>query len=207
MLTFPPKGAMRMAVICEDDVLRWSRPSAVVGKFPHVRSPECGGPHADRRACWRRPDERSTPASRRARCMMSTTPCLARSRSLSSCSRRPRSARADIAEEVKRTGPRAYIHIDSTLMLIFTGRAPQVNGLQLPSEPWLFVIDAPSGSRDRGCLQQDPSWARTRSTRPTPLPASTPLPAAQRRRGRLRCWRLPAGRLPRLACRARPPGR
>ena len=83
------------------------------------------------------------------------------------------------------------------------GPRPQVQDFNLPSEPWLFVIDANGRSRPRSRARSARPSSRPRSTRPTPPPAPAPpvgpmaAPDAQRRG--VRRPRLPAGLRPRLS--------
>jgi hypothetical protein len=154
----PAKGEWQMMAVIREDDGSYSyslvAPSAVVGKFPDVPQPGDEAPvmHTptaeDVGGDLTKIDTRQPPSSmhdvdyadvlgKKPVVLLFATPAL--------CTSRVCGPVVDIAEEVKSERPddAAYIHME-----IYNdndpnkGPRPQVNDFDLPSEPWLFVIDA-----------------------------------------------------------------
>ena len=211
-----------MAMIREDDGSYSYAPrctSAVVGKFPDVpqpgdKAPMMHTPTADDvGGDLTKIDTRQPPSSmhdvdyadalgKKPVVLLFATPAL--------CTSRVCGPVVDIAEEVKSERPddAAYIHME-----IYNdndpnkGPRPQVNDFNLPSEPWLFVIDADGkvstaieGAFSKTELEDAIDKADAASG------VDPPRPDADQRRG-VRRPRLPAGRLPRLSSFCRPDSR
>lgn len=153
----PAKGEWQILAMfrADDGSYSFARvPSAVVGKFPGVPQPGDEAPMmhtptaADVGGDLTKIDTRQPPTSmhdvdyadvlgKKPIVLLFATPAL--------CTSRVCGPVADITEEVKNERPddAAYIHME-----IYNdndpnkGPRPQVKAFNLPSEPWLFVIDA-----------------------------------------------------------------